>query len=52
VAILMKGRDEFEAFAAAQSIGVANPELRQAGRYTLLAGPESLFAPADVIDGQ
>ncbi len=52
VAILMKGRDEFEAFAAAQSIGVANPELRHAGRNTLLAGPESLFVPVDAIDGQ
>lgn len=52
VAVLMKGRDEFEAFAALQNIGVASAELRQADGNALLAGPESMLAPVDAIDGQ
>ncbi|WP_260842312.1 hypothetical protein [Paenarthrobacter nicotinovorans] len=48
----MKGRDEFEAFAALQNIGVASAELRQADGNALLAGPESMLAPVDAIDGQ
>lgn len=52
VAVLMKGRDEFEAFAAMQKIGVTSAELRSAGRTTLLAGPGSAFTPSDALDGQ
>ncbi|WP_159701117.1 glycosyltransferase family 4 protein [Arthrobacter sp. 18067] len=52
VSVLMKGRDEFEAFAAMQKIGVPAAELRHAGRNTLLAGPGNAFAPADAFDGQ
>ncbi|MCP1415226.1 glycosyltransferase family 4 protein [Paenarthrobacter sp. A20] len=52
VAVLMNGRDEFEAFAAVQKIGVPAAELRHAGRDTLLAGPGSAVAPADAFDGQ
>lgn len=52
VSVLMKGRDEFEAFAALKRIGVATAELRPAGRNTLLAGPGKAFAPADAVDGQ
>ncbi|MCT9869119.1 glycosyltransferase family 4 protein [Paenarthrobacter aurescens] len=51
VSVLMKGRDEFEAFAAMQKIGVPAAELRSAGRTVLLAGPGSAFAPADALDG-
>ncbi|MDO6144613.1 glycosyltransferase [Paenarthrobacter aurescens] len=51
VSILMKGRDEFEAFSAMKSIGVASAEIHSAGRITLLAGPGSVFAPADALDG-
>lgn len=52
VSVLMKGRDEFEAFAAVKKIGVATAAFHSAGRNTLLAGPGSAFVPADAIDGQ
>ncbi|MDI2035713.1 glycosyltransferase family 4 protein [Paenarthrobacter nitroguajacolicus] len=52
VAVLMKGRDEFEAFAALRNIGVGTAELKQAGRNDLLAGPEIAGVPADAVDGQ
>ncbi|MGA8790136.1 MAG: glycosyltransferase family 4 protein [Paenarthrobacter sp.] len=52
LAVLMKGRDEFEAFAAMQRIGVSSAEVRSAGRTALLAGPGSAFTPADALDGQ
>ena len=52
VSIIMKGRDEFEAFAAMKKIGVATADIRSAGRSTLLAGPGSVFAPAEANDGQ
>lgn len=52
VSIIMKGRDEFEAFAAMKKIGVAAADIRSAGRNTLLAGPGSVFAPAEANDGQ
>ena len=52
VAILMKGRDEFEAFAALQNIGVGAADLRQAGRNDLLAGPDIVHAPTDAVDGR
>jgi glycosyltransferase involved in cell wall biosynthesis len=44
VSILMKGKDEFEAFALLRRVGVLNAQLRPAGRSMLLAGPGSTFA--------
>ncbi|MGO4435227.1 hypothetical protein AB4Y88_18635 [Paenarthrobacter sp. RAF9] len=52
ISVMMKGRDEFEAFAALKQIGVETVELRPAGPNTLLAGPGSSFAPVDAVDGQ
>ncbi|MGJ3189281.1 glycosyltransferase family 4 protein [Paenarthrobacter sp. FR1] len=52
ISVLMKGRDEFEAFAVVKKIGVPAAELRPAGPGTLLAGPGSPFTPADAFDGQ
>ncbi|MCD4849760.1 glycosyltransferase family 4 protein [Arthrobacter sp. AK01] len=51
VSVLMKGRDEFEAFAIMRRIGVVSAELRAVGRSTLLAGPGSTFTPADAVEG-
>ncbi|MFE4198244.1 glycosyltransferase family 4 protein [Paenarthrobacter sp. NPDC056912] len=51
VSVLMKGRDEFEAFAVMRRFGVVTAELRAAGRSTLLAGPGSAFTPAEAVDG-
>ncbi|WP_311213202.1 MULTISPECIES: glycosyltransferase family 4 protein [unclassified Arthrobacter] len=51
VSVLMKGRDEFEAFAVMRRIGVVSAELRAVGRSTLLAGPGSTFTPADAVEG-
>ncbi|MEV7606415.1 glycosyltransferase family 4 protein [Paenarthrobacter sp. NPDC089322] len=50
VEVLLKGRDEFEASAALNRIGVAGAELRPAGPSTLLAGPGSGFTPSDAVD--
>ncbi|AMB40514.1 glycosyltransferase family 1 protein [Paenarthrobacter ureafaciens] len=44
VSLLMKGKDEFEAFALLKRVGVLNVQLRPAGRSMLLAGPGSAFA--------
>ena len=52
VSIIMKGRDEFEASAAMKRLGVVSAEIHSAGRSTLLAGPGSVFAPADALDGR
>ncbi|MFK0040899.1 glycosyltransferase family 4 protein [Paenarthrobacter sp. NPDC090517] len=51
ISVLLKGRDEFEAFSVLKSIGVRGAELRAAGRSMLLAGPGSTFAPVDTADG-
>ncbi|WP_284975505.1 glycosyltransferase family 4 protein [Arthrobacter sp. efr-133-TYG-104] len=52
VSVLMRGRDEFEAFAAVTRIGGEGVQLRPAGPNTLLAGPGSAFSPVDAVDGQ
>ncbi|BCW64276.1 glycosyltransferase family 4 protein [Arthrobacter sp. StoSoilB22] len=52
VSIIMKGRDEFEASAAMKRLGVVSAEIHSAGHGTLLAGPGSVFAPADALDGR
>lgn len=49
--VLMKGRDEFEAFAVLKQIGVDSAELQPAGRSVLLAGPGSAASPAHAVDG-
>ncbi|XAS73587.1 glycosyltransferase family 4 protein [Micrococcaceae bacterium Sec5.1] len=49
--VLMKGRDEFEAFAVLKQIGVDSAELQPAGRSVLLAGPASAASPAHAVDG-
>lgn len=49
VEVLIKGRDEFEAFAALKSVGVIAAEVRPAGRSSLLAGPGNGFTPADAV---
>ncbi|MFP3578573.1 glycosyltransferase [Arthrobacter sp. fls2-241-R2A-200] len=51
VSILMKGRDEFEAFALIRRIGLVPAELRSASRSALLAGPGNAFAPFDAVEG-
>lgn len=51
VTVLLKGRDEFEAFAVLQRIGVTAPELRAAGRNVLVAGPRDASTLADSADG-
>ncbi|BCW51312.1 glycosyltransferase family 4 protein [Arthrobacter sp. StoSoilB13] len=52
VEVLIKGRDEFEASALLNRIGVVAAELRPAGPGTLLAGPGSGFTPSDAVDDQ
>ncbi|MFJ4025953.1 glycosyltransferase family 4 protein [Paenarthrobacter sp. NPDC089989] len=52
VSVLMKGKDEFEAFAVMRRLGVVQAELRPAGRSALLAGPGSRFSPADALDAR
>nr|WP_306422681.1 glycosyltransferase family 4 protein [Paenarthrobacter aurescens] len=51
VSVLMKGRDEFEAFAVMRRIGVVSAELSAVGRSTLLAGPGSTFTHTDAVEG-
>lgn len=51
VSILMKGRDEFEAFSAVKRLGLRTAEVHPAGRNVLLAGPWAALAPADTVDG-
>ncbi|MDR6985814.1 glycosyltransferase involved in cell wall biosynthesis [Paenarthrobacter nitroguajacolicus] len=51
VSVLMKGKDEFEAFAVMRRIGVVSAELRAVGRSALLAGPGSTFTAADAVEG-
>lgn len=52
VSILMKGRDEFEAFSAVKRLGVRTAELHPAGRTMLLAGPRPALTSACAVDGQ
>ncbi|BCW44168.1 glycosyltransferase family 4 protein [Arthrobacter sp. StoSoilB5] len=51
VSVLMKGRDEFEAFAVLKQIGVDAADLQPAGRSDLLAGPGRVSMPAHAVDG-
>ncbi|MFI2565599.1 glycosyltransferase family 4 protein [Paenarthrobacter sp. NPDC018779] len=49
--ILMKGRDEFEAFSAVKRLGVGPADVHPVGRKTLLAGPRAAFDTAGAVDG-